>query len=254
MTYISNLLDHTLEDTYILHIPHAGNEIPNFDNYLLPKEKIIQEHYLLTDLGTNKLFNTPFTSLLFPYSRVYCDVERLPDEQEEMFAKGRGFYYTHTDNGELLRSIKEKNEVKKIYENWHLKLEKSVQKKLDKYGTATIIDCHSFADIPFSSDLDQSKNRPDFCLGTDNFHTPAYLLNFIKQRLENEGYSVHINSPYSGTIVPLKYYKTNNNVHSIMVEVNRKLFQKGNTLLADKVTNLNKMLNNILQYEEYTLP
>lgn len=39
-----------------------------------------------------------------------------------------------------------------------------------------------------------------------------------------------------------------------MIEINRKLFQKGNTLLADKVTNLNKMLNNILQYEEYTLP
>lgn len=246
------LADYTLEDTYVMHIPHAGTIIPQFDDYLCSKEQVLKEHDLLTDLGTDLLFKTPFSSLIFPYSRVFCDVERFPDNKEEMFSKGRGFYYTHTDQGNLFRTIGHKQEVLKIYNNWHYQLENVIQKKLDQYGMATIIDCHSFTDIPFASDFDQSSDRPDFCLGTDSFHTPDYLVKFIKQRLENEGYSVNINTPYAGTIVPLKYHQKNNNVHSIMIEINRKLFQQGNILIHEKVDIINQMLNHILLYEEYT--
>ncbi len=252
-SYISNLADYSLAETYIMHIPHSSSIIPHYNYYTLPKDNVLEEHQLLTDLGTDLLFKTPFTSLIFPYSRVFCDVERFPDEKEDMFLKGRGFYYTHTDQGKELRTLEGKKEVKTIYENWHHKLESTIEDKLNKYEMATIIDCHSFSDTPFISDFDQNKNRPDFCLGTDDFHTPDYLLKFIKRRLENEGYSVSINTPYSGTIVPIKYYQQNQNVHSIMIEINRRLFQEGNTLIDNKVKQLNQIINHILLYEEYTL-
>ena len=38
------------------------------------------------------------------------------------------------------------------------------------------------------------------------------------------GYSVSINSPFSGTIVPLKHYLKDRRVSSIMIEVNRSLY------------------------------
>lgn len=251
---LARLCDNELEDTYILHIPHAGEEIPDFKHYLLPKETILEEHQLLADTGTDELFKTPFTSMVFPYSRVYCDVERLPDSQEEMFCKGRGFYYTHTDGGRELRTLDDKNNVKALYEDWHYKLESLVQDKLDKYNLATIIDCHSFSDTPFQSDLIKTTIRPDFCLGTDAYHTPHYIVSFIKQRLENEGFSVAINTPYSGTIVPLKYYQKDENVNSIMIEINRKLFYDGTTILPHKVEQLKEIINNILLYHDYVLP
>ena len=36
--------------------------------------------------------------------------------------------------------------------------------KIDKYGIATIIDCHSFSDTPFETDLNKTPNRPDILL------------------------------------------------------------------------------------------
>ena len=247
----SMVRDSLMKDTYIFHIPHSGNKIPDFKQYLLTEEEVIKEHSLLTDRGTDEIFKTKFTSLVFPYSRVYCDVERLPDDQEEMFKKGRGFYYTKTDAGKELRRLNDKEKIKQIYDQWHLQLESAVEKKLNDFGSATIIDCHSFSDKPFLTDHDQNENRPDFCLGTDDFHTPDFLVNFIKQRLENEGFSVKINSPYAGTIVPLKFYKTNGNVRSIMIEINRKLFQLEDALIPEKVARMNKIINNIFLTSNY---
>ena len=254
MSFESMIRDSPLEDTYIFHIPHSSNKIPDFEQYVLTEEEVIQEHSLLTDRGTDEIFKTQFTSLVFPYSRVYCDVERLPDEQEEMFKKGRGFYYTKTDAGKELRLLSDKEKIKQIYVQWHLQLEAAVEKKLNDFGSATIIDCHSFSDKPFLTDHDQNENRPDFCLGTDDFHTPDFLIKFIKQRLENEGFSVKINSPYAGTIVPLKFYKNNDNVKSIMIEINRKLFQLEDALIPEKVDRINKIMNNVLSYSNYKMP
>ena len=73
-------------------------------------------------------------------------------------------------------------------------------------------------------DPDQQPDRPDICIGTDEFHTPKDLIDFSVDYFQNKGYRVKLNSPYSGTIVPLEYYRNDNRVKSIMVEVNRKLY------------------------------
>lgn len=39
-----------------------------------------------------------------------------------------------------------------------------------------------------------------------------------------KGYVVGINRPFSGSIVPLRYYRKNKNVMSVMIELNRKLY------------------------------
>ena len=65
---------------------------------------------------------------------------------------------------------------------------------------------------------------PDFNIGTDVFHTPKEIVDVAYNYFTEKGYSVGIDAPYSGTIVPLKYYKKSRNVNSIMLEVNRKLY------------------------------
>jgi len=231
--------------SYILHIPHSSTFIPNTIGFI-SNEAIQKEIELLTDHCTDTIFNLPnVTKLVTPFSRIFCDVERLPDNDEPMYKCGRGFYYTHADNGEELRVLDNtcKDFVyKNYYKKHHQKLEKLVKNKLNKYGKAVIIDCHSFSDAPFKTDLIQDTERPDFCIGTDNYHTPQYLIDLVVNGLKSFGYTVGINNPYAGTIVPLKYYGINDNVQSIMIEVNRKLYIDNGIVNTEKVNRLNEVL------------
>lgn len=232
----------------ILHIPHSSTHIPK--EYLGSYTNINmvqQEMELLTDHATHQIFDFKgITQLIFPYNRIFCDIERLPDEQEEMFPVGRGFYYTQTDSGEILRSQNHKKIVEKIYIQYHEHFTKLVDEKIKQQGFALIIDCHSFANTPFKTDLNQDAQRPDFCIGTDDFHTPIYLTKKIQNQLINLGYSVKINNPYAGTIVPLKFYKNNANVQSVMIEINRNLYMENNQIIPDKVKLINQQLQDIL--------
>jgi N-formylglutamate amidohydrolase len=63
----------------------------------------------------------------------------------------------------------------------------------------------------------------------------------LSEGLSSKGYEVAINSPYSGTIVPLKHYYKEPRVSSVMIEVNRRLYS--NT--ADYLR-LQKDLSNVM--------
>lgn len=90
-----NLFSDEIESSFIFHIPHSKTEIPEqFKSDFVNTELMESEIKLLTDFATDEIFtigNT--TKLVFPYSRIFCDVERLDDENEVMFEYGRGFYY-----------------------------------------------------------------------------------------------------------------------------------------------------------------
>lgn len=63
----------------ILHIPHSSLILPDeFYEYLLIDRKQLQRYNLdHTDLYTKELFeNDLFDTVIAPYSRLYCDVER----------------------------------------------------------------------------------------------------------------------------------------------------------------------------------
>jgi N-formylglutamate deformylase len=243
------LFQEELLGSIILHIPHAGVAIPFYDGYVDPA-LLQHEINLLTDFATDEIFNIDeISNLVFPYSRVFCDVERLADEEEEMYEYGRGFFYTHTDDGQLLR--KDVNGIKqKVFEGFyqphHETLSRTVAEKLEKHQTVILIDCHSFPDVPFQTDLDKTPGRPDFCIGTDEFHTPKWLSDLVFNHLKNAGYSVKVNSPYSGTIVPLEYYRKNKQVMSIMIEVNRKLYMQGQDIVELEVKKLNQLITKML--------
>lgn len=240
----NDMITDIIEGQIILHIPHSKTEIPFHDGFNM--EYIENETKLLVDFDTDKIFDIPnIESLTFEYNRIFCDVERLDDNDEPLFNLGRGFFYTKTDDGKDLRVLDE--EVKKrikeeYYDKHHNKLIDMVEDRLNKYGTAVIIDCHSFNHIPLKTDLDKTENRPDICLGVDEFHTPKWLVNKLKTYFENNNLSVKINSPYSGTIIPLKYYNQNKNVIGIMIEINKNLYLGNN----NKVNELNNIIKKSL--------
>jgi N-formylglutamate deformylase len=238
--------DETIK-SYIFHVPHSSTAIPDNTNFI--SERIANEIGILTDYKTNEIFDIPNTDkIIYPYSRIFCDVERLEDDLEPMSKVGRGFYYTKTDNGEQLRSLYE-NHKKMVYDTYYIPhhniLTNLVDDKLKKIGFAIIIDCHSFSNTPLHTDLDKSKDRPDICIGVDDYHTPKDWVFEIKQFFLNNGLTVKINSPYSGTIIPKKHYKLNENVVSIMIEINKRLYISTNEIDNNSVRMLNGLMKKL---------
>jgi len=165
----------TSELAMILHIPHASDIIPqNFrDQIVLSDSDLAAELTLITYAFTDELFFLPGgTVLLFPISRLLVDVERFPDDAEEPMSKvGMGVIYTLTADGKKLkRTLLQPQEtrilVSQYYETHHQALLTEVERELEKFGKALIMDCHSFPSCPLPCDSDQTIPRPQFCIGT----------------------------------------------------------------------------------------
>ena len=215
----------------MLHVPHAATSLPSEEGFILNNEKIQQEITKLTDWYTDDLFYSETDEMIVaPFSRIFCDVERFENDDEEVMSKvGMGVLYERFDDDELLRTVTPKlreEVIQNYYRPHHNALTLAVQTQLDIEGNCLIIDCHSFPSTPLLKGLDQSTNRPDFNIGTDAFHTPKNLIDQAVAYFKYKGYSLVVDWPYSGTIVPMTYYKKDKRVQSIMLEVNRKLYLK----------------------------
>ena len=215
----------------ILHIPHSSTVIPLKDGYCVTDEALNQEILKLTDWHTDDLFeNEMDISIKAPFSRIFCDTERFSDDsQERMSQFGMGVLYEKTDTGEPLRKVTpelRKNILDNYYWKHHNEFTRVVEQGLQQNGKVVIVDCHSFPNKALKRALDQSNFRPDFNIGTDTFHTPQNLIDASIQFFKEKGYSLAVDKPYSGAIVPLQYYKKDVHVQSIMLEVNRGLYLK----------------------------
>lgn len=236
----------------ILHIPHASDVIPIGlrGQIVLSDEDLTAELLRMTDAFTNELFDYPgATKMQFPISRLLVEVERFPDDTKEPMSKvGMGIIYTRTAHGKKLKRellAQEKRDlITRYYETHHQTLLAEVKNELEKDGKALIVDCHSFPNQPLPCDRDQSVPRPDFCIGTDSFHTPKALIQASVQSLKEKGDSVGINKPYEGTFVPLSFYKKDSRVTSIMIEVNRSLYM--DELVGTKTSTFGSTQNQIL--------
>jgi len=238
-----------LKTPIILHIPHSSKIIPEDvrNQFILTDEEFNDELLLMIDAHTDDLFipeNLEYESVIFPISRLVVDSERfIDDDLELMSEKGMGVIYNQTSNGKKLRrSITEQERrslLNTYYHPHHEKLNKAVGNQLKNYGKVLIIDCHSFPSIPLPYEYVQSKDRPDICIGTDNFHTPESLTQRCVQLFQEKGYLIKINEPFSGSLVPGEYYRKNKNVHSVMIEVNRKLYMDEKT--GNKIIQYNRV-------------
>lgn len=56
-----------------------------------------------------------------------------------------------------------------------------------------------------------------------------WLRDFLISGFEERGYRVMENYPFSGTLVPMKYYHSDDRLLSVMIEVNRKLYMDEET-------------------------
>jgi N-formylglutamate deformylase len=218
----------------VLHIPHSSREIPTDERQAIHLDDAALDTDLLrmTDSFADELFPaTPVEAdrIIFPLSRLVCDVERFPsDEDEPLAARGMGAIYIRTSKGNVLRAEPDAANRQALLGRWywphHARLERAVNDVVTQSGTCLIVDCHSFASVALPYELDRTSERADICVGTDPFHTPPAVRDAIVQAAQREGYSVAVDVPFAGALVPLSAYGKDRRVVSVMIEVNRRLY------------------------------
>ncbi len=218
----------------LVHIPHASKYIPSElrKSFVLTSEELDQELVRMTDAYTDELFSagpTHCVTMINRLSRLVMDPERFCDDDEEVMAsKGMGAIYTKTSFGtDLKHKIDEAEKstlIDQFYRPYHARLVKEASQMLEQFKLCLVVDGHSFPSKPLPYELNQSTNRPDICIGTDAFHTPWALQDFCVSFWRGAGYTVGVNEPFSGSLVPLQYYQKDQRVQSIMIEIRRGLY------------------------------
>jgi N-formylglutamate amidohydrolase len=130
----------------VLHIPHSSQHVPEDERQaILLNDAALQDELLrMTDAYTDELFPvTPFEAgrVVFPASRLVCDVERFPsDEDEPMAARGMGAFYTRTSMDGILRPPPDSATRQLLLDRWYWphrsKLERMVSDVVIRHRTA----------------------------------------------------------------------------------------------------------------------
>ncbi len=214
----------------ILHIPHSSLSTPDYGHYLLPKEAVDAEALHLADLYTDELFMPALGDVVIQanFSRVYCDVERFDDDALEPMSKfGMGATYLRCDDGRTLRDLTPSERDVIMHNGYyphHERLTAAVDAAILRKGEARIVDCHSYPDPPLRCSQYQGDAQFDFNIGTDGFHTPTSWVEASAAFFADRGFRLGIDEPYAGSIVPMKHYRKDARVKSIMLEINRTLY------------------------------
>jgi N-formylglutamate amidohydrolase len=222
----------------LLHVPHAGTGVPAWAraHLLLDDAELAAEITALTDHRTDALALAvaeraavrPWV-VVNPVSRFVVDVERFPDEREEMAAVGMGAVYTNGTRGQRLRADDPAHAealVSAYFRPWGA----AVAGLLDA-GRAVVVDLHSYPRDPLPYERHADGPRPPVCLGTDPAHTPPWLL--AAAHAAFGAFEVGLNSPFSGTYVP-----EGRTAAALMVEIRRDVHAAREPELVDALAAL----------------
>ena len=206
-------MDFMLQNRIVLHIPHASPVFPfGQSNW---EKGINLEVERWTDWYTDWLFASStrldprIIPVSYPFSRFFCDVERLENDPLEKI--GQGIVYTRFGS---LRRIVSDSEKQFALNSFHEHQQRLVQALTPE---ALLIDCHSFP-----ADLSETEICIDF---NDDWSRPDdSLIHMIISHFRSKGYSVGINEPYSNSISPDAGFRYG----SLMIEVNKQTYLIGN--------------------------
>lgn len=207
----------------VLNIPHTsinGVFDPQYGGW--PHNQYFVNNCLnkWTDWHTDFLFaplskQEGVSTVVFPYSRFVCDVERL--ENDPLEEKGQGIIYK--EFGFHKRNPMNEKQIKRTMRLW--KNHRKHLKKHIKGENTVLIDCHSFPSDVYDCDI---------CIGYNNdWSYNERIVDGITKIFKDRGYSVEFNKPYSNSISPQMPFPYT----SIMIEVNKRVYMNEKTLCLE---------------------
>ncbi|MGC0363233.1 N-formylglutamate deformylase [Rhodococcus sp. 27YEA15] len=215
----------------VLHVPHSSRQIPPDIrvDLLLSDADLADELDEATDTATDQIAlaalalvrHRPVT-VINRLSRLVVDPERFSGGSEPAEQFGRGAVYTRTCSGAPLRREpypRRSELLDRYFRPYAQAVTEAVADRLTVCGRAVVVDLHSYPLIA-SGFEDRLAPRPPLCIGTDELHTPPWLIAAVRHAFTGIG-QVFENSPYSGCYVPLRYYGHDRRVSAVMIELRR---------------------------------
>ncbi len=206
----------------VLNIPHSSDVFPyGKDRWDEGLDCCISRW---TDWLTDEIFvragrgSQSIVPVIFPWSRFFCDVERL--KGDAIGSVGQGIVYTRFDWFSRSISEGEKESVIADYYDTHIERLRSALAP-----DAFLIDCHSFppdlSDVEVCIGLNDDWSRPD-----------ETLIASVTDIFRRAGYKVGLNTPYSNSISPEMPFP----YPSMMIELNKSTY-----VTPDGASDPNKM-------------
>ncbi len=216
----------------LIHIPHDSTVIPAAErpDFLVSDEVLRAERLRLTDWHTGALYAEgadPQDVLLAEVSRLVVDVERFADDRREPCASvGMGATYVKTCAGHPLRALSEARRAEllaRYYWPHHRRLDEAAAERLARFGRCVILDAHSFPTRALPTQVDFSA-PPEIGIGTQPGHTSPELRAAAETFFRGHGFAVGVDVPFSGAMVPNRFFRKDARLQSVMVEVRRDLY------------------------------
>ena len=159
----------------------------------------------------------------------------VPMQQSGAGKRGLGLIKTTSRYGNPVQehplSVAEITErITRYHEPYHRELSRVIREKRAKFGIAVQLSCHCMSAVGFDTHPDAGQERADFCIGDmDGTTSSLEYTDLVVSLFKEQGYSVSINTPYNGGILMSRNADPANNVHSLMIETNKRLFIDINT-------------------------
>lgn len=117
--------------------------------------------------------------------------------------------------------------IKNVYDPYHKRLKQLVDKCQKKFGCCLLVDCHS---MPSQICNIMTEEKPvEFCLSTlFDQSCPSEIYDFIGRKLQDCGYRVEYNRPYSGGFITFNYCQPRRSLYTLQIEINRATYMDEN--------------------------
>ncbi len=151
-------------------------------------------------------------------------------EPSELTARGMGLIRRYALPGvpmydRKLPVAEVQHRIDHYHAPYHAALTRAVESAHAEFGQSWHINCHSMKSVGNAMNVDNGAQRPDLVIGDvhGTSAVPAFT-RWVARAWEQMGYRVAINDPYKGGATALRYGDVAQGRHSILIEVNRRLY------------------------------
>ena len=233
----------------LITVPHAGDIYPNL---FIKNLKInLCEVRRIEDYQSNKILDQIDEQMadiiIAQCSRAVVDLNRSrnaidhsmftqvfehePVSEKQMIKYGLGVFPNKIFGKTILKSplpfSYAIHMLEQYYDPFHKSLNKQIMYLNNTFGFCYHIDLHTMP----SKALLNFKKEPDIVLG-DNFGKSCSieLISYFQNVFQENGFTVEVNNPYAGGFITRNYGNPSKGVHTIQIEINRKIYMDENKL------------------------
>ena len=246
---LKELIRKNPDNPILITVPHAGNIYP--DLFIKNLKINLCEVRRIEDYQSNKILDQIDEQMadiiIAQCSRAVVDLNRSrnaidhsmftqvfehePVSEKQMIKYGLGVFPNKIFGKTILKSplpfSYAIHMLEQYYDPFHKSLNKQIMYLNNTFGFCYHIDLHT---MPSKALLD-FKKEPDIVLG-DNFGKSCSieLISYFQNVFQENGFTVEVNNPYAGGFITRNYGNPSKGVHTIQIEINRKIYMDENKL------------------------